>query len=115
MAELIAGDNLKINNSVIADMVNPTDTTRNSWNKIADTYDALLWNIEILCSDPLEHKKRLETRTTTVPGLIYTTWTEIMNRGYEPWNTERISLETSGKTLDSSFEELISALQEKQI
>jgi predicted kinase len=111
VAQLQAQENLQLGNSVIADMVNPWELTRNAWNNVAKSAGANFVNIEVACSDKNEHKKRLESRSTTVPGLRDPTWKEVQEREYQPWGQDRILLDTSGKSIDTSFEELLSNLK----
>jgi hypothetical protein len=93
--------------------VNPWELTRNAWNEIAKNVGANFVNIEVVCSNKEEHKKRLEGRSTTVSGLKDPTWQEVQERDYHPWNQDRVLLETSGKSESESFEELTLALRNK--
>jgi hypothetical protein len=67
-------------------------------------------NIEVVCSDSQEHRKRVESRHSTVPGLILPTWLEVENREYHNWTVERIVIETSGRLEDECINELLSSL-----
>lgn len=113
VAHLLAQDNLRLGNSVIADMVNPWELTRNAWNEVAKSAGANFVNVEVVCSDKEEHQRRLETRTTTVPGLKDPTWKEVQERDYHSWNQDRIFLETAGRTVEACFEELFTALKNR--
>lgn len=57
LSHLIARDNLRVGNDVIADSVNPWALTRKRWNEVASSVGANFVNIEVICSDPNEHKK----------------------------------------------------------
>ena len=106
----IARENLLLGNTVISDSVNPWDLTRNEWNDVARSINVPFINIEVVCSDKQEHKNRIETRESSVPGLNMPTWEEVVNRDYQPWKEERISLDTAGKTIEESFQELKSRI-----
>ena len=102
----IVEDNLKLGLSVIADSCNPIALTRNEWEQIAINSKADFINIEVICSDKEEHKKRAETRISSIEGLILPDWSKIQSREYHPWTTDRIIIDTSGKTGIECFNEL---------
>ncbi len=102
----IARDNLTLGRNVIADSCNPVTLTREEWQAVAENANARFINIEVLCSDPEEHRNRAEARVSEVPGLKLPAWEEIQNREYHPWKTGRIVIDTAGKRPEESFEEL---------
>lgn len=113
VAQFIAGENLRLGNSVVGDSVNPVSASRDGWNDVAKSVDCKFINVEVVCSNKEEHQARLRTRTTTIAGLTEPTWKEIQEREYHPWNQDRILIETSGKDIETCFSELLSALKEK--
>lgn len=106
----IASDNLRLGISVIADSCNPIKLTRDEWEQVAADAHAEHVNIEVVCSDPEEHRQRVTARVSTVPGLQLPTWDEVINREYHCWTKDRIVIDTSGKTEAASVSELLSAL-----
>ena len=68
-SRLIASDNLKLGNSVVADSVNPWEITRKSWNDVAISNQSLFVNIEVICSNSQEHKTRVENRNIEIKKL----------------------------------------------
>ena len=102
----IAADNLKLEHNVIADSCNPIALTRAEWQEVATENGNKYVNIEVVCSDEKEHKKRVETRLPEVKGLKLPTWEEIKNREYQSWDSERIIIDTANKTAKESFQEL---------
>ncbi len=110
LAYRIAQENLRTGNTVIADSVNPWPLTRNEWNDVAKEVGAAFVNIEVICSNQEEHRKRVETRGSTVPGLKLPTWQEVLDRDYRAWDEERIVVDTSGRRVEDSLEELLSTL-----
>ena len=107
LAYRIAGDNLRCGLNVAADSCNPVSLTRREWEDIARDNNASYVNIEVVCSVKAEHKRRAESRASDVKGLKPPTWEEIERRKYQPWDTERIMIDTANKTVRESFEELI--------
>ena len=52
----VAGDNLGLGRTVIADSVNPLAVTRNAWVEVANRARASVMEIEVICSDVDEHR-----------------------------------------------------------
>ncbi len=113
VAQSIAKENLRLGNSVVGDSVNPVGASRNGWNEVAKSSGSQFINIQVVCTNQEEHKKRLENRTTTIAGLTEPTWKEVQEREYHPWDQDIILIETSGKSIDECFNELLTSLREK--
>ena len=111
----IAKENLIIGNSVVSDSCNPWELTRNEWKNLAIESNVKYINIEVMCSDKIEHKRRVETRKCEIEGLKLPTWEEIENRKYEKWNDEHIEIDTSNKTVSESIDELVNVLKMQEI
>ncbi len=58
----IAADNLAIGHTVIADSVNPLKITRDTYRSVAISAKVPLTEVEIICSDVVEHRRRVESR-----------------------------------------------------
>jgi predicted kinase len=110
----IAADNLRLGISVVADSCNPIELTRDEWESVALESQARYVNIEIICSDKREHRKRVESRRSTVAGLRLPTWNEVERREYHDWTRERIVIDTAGKTESESFDQLLAELARQQ-
>lgn len=87
IAYSLAENNLRLGLSVVADSVNPLQITRTAWREVAQRAGVPFIEVEVICSDRAEHQRRVETRSTDVPGLKLPTWNEIVNRDYEQWDT----------------------------
>lgn len=110
LAYRIAADNLQLGLDVVADSCNPIELTRREWEDVADTNGASFVNIEIVCSDTDEHRRRIESRVSDVPGLTLPTWDDVKNRDYDDWSHDRIVIDTAQRTVDACFQFLIEAL-----
>jgi len=110
LAYRVAADNLRLGMSVVADSCNPIGLTRNAWEQVAADSGAGHVNIEVVCSDKLEHRRRIETRAPTVTGLRLPTWEDVLNREYHPWSKERVVIDTSGRSADECLKNLMSHL-----
>ncbi|CAN7248372.1 AAA family ATPase [Rhizobium leguminosarum] len=105
----IAGDNLTLGRTVIADSVNPLRITRAAWLSVAQAAGSTAAEVEIVCSDQAEHRNRVETRLTDVEGLVKPTWQAISERTYDEWH-DAIVIDTASKSVDAALDELVSRL-----
>lgn len=112
LAYKIANDNLTLGIHVVADSCNTTPLSRKAWEAVAQSIGCSFINIEVLCSDKKEHKKRSETRKAEIKNLIAPDWNAIENREYYPWSSERISIDTAGKSIEETEDELHSKIRE---
>lgn len=110
----IATENLKLGRTVIADCVNPMLASRNGWRETAKANAARLVEIEIVCSDPGEHRRRVEIRASDIGGLVVPTWQDVVNRAYEPWDREHIVLDTAADSIDQLVDRLEALIGEKE-
>ena len=110
IAYRIAADNLRLGVSVVADSCNPIELTRDVWEAVAQEAEANRVNVEIVCSNRSEHRLRVESRNPSIVGLVLPEWHEVERREYDDWTRSRIVIDTSGKTEQQCFDELLSML-----
>ncbi len=108
VAYAIAEDNLRLGRTVIADSVNPVEVTRSAWRSVARRTGRRYVEIEVVCSDRAEHRRRVETRTADIVGHELPTWQEVCDREYEPWGAT-VVIDTAGQPIEAS----VSALREE--
>jgi len=106
LAYRVAADNLRLGLSVVADSCNSIELTRREWEGVARTEGAEFVNVEICCSDSEEHRRRVEGRANVVPNLKLPTWDEVLAREYHSWSVPRITIDTAGRSAESSCEQL---------
>lgn len=107
LAYRLAADNLRLGISLVADSCNPIELTRSHWHAVAEANGARCIDIEVVCCDRAEHRRRVETRDVSVPNLRSPTWAEVEGREYHPWTTPRIVIDTAWRTVEACVEELI--------
>ncbi len=107
----IAEDNLRIGNIVVADSVNPIQVTREAWRGIALKTPAKLIEIEVVCSDQVEHRIRVETRRADITGHKMPAWLDVVSREYHPWTTKNITIDTAGKKIEAALDSLLKQVQ----
>ncbi len=106
----LAADNLKLGLDVVSDSCNPIDLTRQEWDQVADSCGASSVNIEVVCSDAAEHRRRVESRESDIPQLKLPSWDEVRQREYHDWRSDRIVIDTAGATVESCLQSLIDAI-----
>ena len=109
-AYAVAEDNLRLGLDVVGDSVNPWMETRDAWRDVGLRAGAQVIEVEVVCSDPAEHRRRVEARTSDLPGLIPPTWQEVSDRDYRPWTRERLVVDTAGRDPAACVAEVLSAL-----
>jgi predicted kinase len=110
LAFKLAKDNLKQGLSVIGDSCNSIAESRIAWQQVASELQIKFTNIEVICSDKLEHKHRVESRQSSIPNLILPTWDEVQNRMYQPWSSTTVCIDTANHTIEQSNANLIQLL-----
>lgn len=110
-AYALAAENLRCGLSVIGDSVNPWMLTRNAWRDAGVRSGARVVEIETICSDNAEHRRRIETRTNDVPGLRLPDWQAVMARDYHAWDREPLRIDTAGRTVAACAGIVLAALE----
>lgn len=111
----LAQDNLRLGNSVVSDSVNPIRATRDAWTDVARQAGVPYVEIEIICSDLDEHRKRVESRLADIVGLKLPDWKQVMDRRYDRWISEHLVLDTAGRTTYESISDLFAILNNRVV
>lgn len=110
VAHAVAEDNLRLGRMVVADCVNPWPVTRREWRSVADRAGAVIIDVEIVCSDPEEHRHRVESREPDIEGQKLPTWPDVTQRDYRVWDEERLVIDTARSSPEESVRMILSAL-----
>ena len=78
--------------AVVADAANTVESGRTVWRTVAEQAAVPLKVIEVVCSDPDVHRRRLESRRRGLVAYPEPSWDEVIRRGAEadPWTSPRI-------------------------
>jgi predicted kinase len=108
----LAEDNLRLGRIVISDCVNDRAVTRDDWRAVAARAGAPCLEVEVICSDEAEHRRRAETRAIDIPGLVPPSWEKIRAaaRESEPWTRERLTLDTAKISAEDAADEIERAM-----
>jgi predicted kinase len=111
VAYALAADHLRQGQSVIADSVNPIAPTRTAWRGIGigEAAGARVLEVEIVCTDRDEHRRRVETRTGDMEGLVLPSWAEVKGRDYEPWSADLV-IDTAVTSMDAATGTIVKRL-----
>lgn len=98
----VAEDNLRLGHVVIADSVNPWPVTRSEWRLVAERAGVESMDVEVICSDVDEHRRRVESRAADLSGHRLPTWQEVLARDYHAWDRERLVIDTARTSVDEA-------------
>jgi predicted kinase len=98
VANALAASNLMNGLTVVADCVNPARESREGWRATAARAQARILEIEIVCSDRVEHRRRVETRRPDIDALALPTWQDVLLRDYAPWQEPHVIIDTARLT-----------------
>jgi predicted kinase len=104
VAHELAGEQLSLGLDVIVECVNPIALTRDSWVRTAEAAHAGIVEVELICSDVAEHKRRILTRPSDVEGLIKPTWPEVTRRDYEAWSRPHLIVDSATTKVSDAVE-----------
>ena len=95
VAEVLAGEHLKMGLSVVIDAVSPVIEAREMWRGLAQKHRADLKIIECVL-DEVTHRRRIEARVRNLPGFPEVTWEDVEARRkeYLPWQEARLIVDT---------------------
>ncbi|MEO6114420.1 MAG: AAA family ATPase [Sphingomicrobium sp.] len=95
VAYAISETNLASGRTVVADCVNPIAATREAWRLVAANTHSPIVEVELFCSDAVEHRRRIEARTIDIAGLARLTWEKVLARDYEVWPVPTLRIDTA--------------------
>jgi predicted kinase len=107
VAHQLALEQLQLGSDVIVECVNPVALTRDAW---LGTVAALV-EVEVVCSDPAEHRRRVETRASDVDGLVKPTWAEVVDREYEPWSRTPVRIDSATMSVPHAVQQIAAEVE----
>jgi hypothetical protein len=66
--------------------------------------------IEIVCSDRVEHRRRVESREPDIAGHTLPTWQDVVERDYRAWDRERLVVDTAASDISDGVRRIQSHL-----
>lgn len=103
IATALADTNLALGSTVIADSVNPVEASRRAWREVATRTAVSLFEIEFICSDRIEHRRRVEKRKSDIAGLTPPTWQSVAAHEYTPWDDPHLVVDTAHLSVEDAL------------
>jgi len=110
VAYAVAEDNLRAGRTVIADCVNPWPLTRAAWRLVAERVGVAALDVEIVCSDAAEHRRRVESREPDIAGHALPTWQDVVERDYCDWDRDRLVVDTAASDVTAGVRAIVGRL-----
>jgi len=110
VAYAVAEDNLRLGRLVIADAVNPWPRTRQEWRAVAARAGVPALDVEVLCSDVDEHRRRVERRVPDIPHHRLPSWSEVTGRDYHPRTDDRLVIDTARSSVSECVGTILASL-----
>lgn len=110
----LATENLRLGRVVVADSVNPWELTREAWRGAARSAGAGFLDVEVVCRDVTEHRRRVEERVADIAGFKLPDWDAAIGRDYHPFSPAAdgrfLRVDTAVLGADAAVEAVLGAL-----
>ncbi len=108
----LAAEQLALGLDVVAECVNPIGLTREAWRAVASDAGAGLVEVEMVCSDAAEHRRRVQQRPSDVAGLTKPSWSQVIEREYESWTRPHLVIDSATVPVPEAAEQIRVAVAE---
>jgi predicted kinase len=107
----LARANLCLGGTVVADAVNPLTAIREAWRAVAESANSDVVEIEVVCSDTSEHRRRVDSRKADISGHTLPLWDEVQRREYEPWTSNRLVIDTAQVSAKDAASQILNSIK----
>jgi hypothetical protein len=66
--------------------------------------------VEIVCSDVVEHRRRVESRAPDIAGHALPTWQNVVERDYHEWDHDRLVVDSAASDVTASVRAIVGHL-----
>ncbi|MEC7760806.1 MAG: AAA family ATPase [Pseudomonadota bacterium] len=102
VAYALARDSLALGASVVVDAVHGWTKARKLWEAALDGVEARHVIVELTCSDPAAHRKRIESRRADLRGLTLPTWKDVEARAYVSAAAPDLMIDTASTSKEAA-------------
>jgi predicted kinase len=95
LARAAADTCLTAGTGVVVDAVFPVAAARRPFRELAARHDARVHWLRLICSDPAEHRRRVEQRTADLPGHVVPDWAAVRRRDVDQWHERHTVVDTA--------------------
>lgn len=110
----LARANLCLGGTVVADAVSPLTAIREAWRAVAESAASDIVEVEVVCSDTSEHRRRVDSRKADISGHTLPTWDEVQRREYEPWASNRLVIDSAQVSAKDAASQILNSIKLKQ-
>jgi hypothetical protein len=93
--------------TVVDDCVNPLSVTREAWRAVAASASTDVIEVEIVCSDRAEHRRRVEGRKTDIWDFTRPTWEAVNHHEYEAWTPSRLVIDAAPVSASEAAKQIL--------
>jgi hypothetical protein len=89
--------------------------TRDAWRAAGLRASASVLEVETVCSDREEHRRRVKSRANEVRGLVLPDWEAVIGRDYHPWDRDHVIVDTAKHNVAECVELICAAISRKSV
>ena len=115
VAHAIAAPHLRRGMTVVADAVSGVQAARQGWADAAAAAGAPLLVVEVVCPDPVEHRRRVEERRSDLEGFEVPDWAWVQAQAaaYEPRTDDRLVVDST-QDLETCLRQVLTHLDQHE-
>ena len=106
VAVAVAALKLAIGNSVVVDGLNAVEASRSARRGVTAERGCRLVEIELTCSDAIEHQRRVEARVADIAGHSVPKWSAVKAIAFEPMTGQVLVVDTAAIGPDAAVENI---------
>ncbi len=91
--------------------MNPIAITRDAWHHVGEEAGVAMHDVEVICSNKDEHRRRVESRASDIPGFKLPTWAKVESRDYTPRTDDRIVIDTASSSIEENVAKIRDAVR----
>lgn len=95
LALAAADTSLTAGTDVVVDAVFPVAASRRPFRELAARTGAPVHWVRLICSDPAEHRRRVEERVADLPGHAVPVWASVRRRDVDQWHERHTVVDTA--------------------
>ncbi len=95
LALAVADTCLAAGADVVVDAVFPVAVSRQAWTELAERRGVPIRWVRLVCSDPAEHRRRVESRVPDLPAAGNPDWAAVTGRETDDWAEPHAVVDTA--------------------